>query len=190
LPLAFRYLKLWVLLILVVTVEVTSQPWYAFPIQKSSQLKGGLTLNISTRYSDAIHILAYLVIYAGTDLSSDTIANSVETSPIVVRRLMGKLRAANLIQTQRGVADPKLARTPDKITLLDVLHAVEPDQPVFAVDPKTNPLCIVGGNIQTVLTNVYAQATAAAQHELAVTTLQMVIDQILTEQHKKEQSIL
>ena len=48
-------------------------------------------MKISTRYSDSIHILAFLSIYQGQiPLTSNNIASSVETSPVVVRRLMNK----------------------------------------------------------------------------------------------------
>ena len=43
-------------------------------------------MRVSTRYSDSIHLLAYLNIYADTKLTSDAIAASIETSPVVVRR--------------------------------------------------------------------------------------------------------
>ena len=46
-------------------------------------------MKISTRFSDSIHLLAFLVIYKGkTTLSSNIIASSLNTSPVVVRRLM------------------------------------------------------------------------------------------------------
>ena len=48
-------------------------------------------MRISTRFSDSIHILAFIETYKGKlPLSSEHIAESIETSPVVVRRLMGK----------------------------------------------------------------------------------------------------
>ena len=50
-------------------------------------------MKMSTRFSDAIHILAFIVIYKEkVQLSSDTIASSIGTSPVVVRRLMAQLK--------------------------------------------------------------------------------------------------
>ena len=48
-------------------------------------------MRVSTRFSDSIHLLAYIKIYADTKLTSDAIARSIETSPVVVRRLMSSL---------------------------------------------------------------------------------------------------
>ncbi|MFR5008049.1 MAG: Rrf2 family transcriptional regulator, partial [Limosilactobacillus vaginalis] len=89
-------------------------------------------MRISTRFSDSIHILAFIETYKGKlPLSSEHIAESIETSPVVVRRLMGKLRSAGLIKTVHGSADPKLMREPKDISLYDVFLAVEDEQHLF-----------------------------------------------------------
>lgn len=144
-------------------------------------------MKISTRFSDSIHILAFITIYKGKiPLTSNNIAGSIETSPVVVRRLMSKLRKAKLIQTVHGSADPKLARDPQEISLYDVYLAVEGDQPLFTVDHKTNPDCIVGGNIQSTLTQYYQLAEQAAAAKLAAISLRDVLDTILVKQAQKE----
>ncbi len=62
-------------------------------------------MKISTRFSDSIHILAFINIYQGTiPLTSNNIASSIETSPVVVRRLMSALNKAGLINTVHGAA--------------------------------------------------------------------------------------
>ena len=69
-------------------------------------------MRVSTRLSDSIHILALLQIYRGKiPLTSENIAGSVETSPVVVRRLMSALRKGGLIETVPGFADPPLSPT-------------------------------------------------------------------------------
>ena len=70
-------------------------------IAKSIFLKDIKGMKYSTKYSDAIHILAYIEMLKGTDLSSDRIAQSVETNPAYVRRIMSDLRTAGLIESQR-----------------------------------------------------------------------------------------
>lgn len=143
-------------------------------------------MRVSTRFSDSIHLLAYLQIYADTRLTSDAIAGSIETSPVVVRRLMSKLRQAGLITTTPGTAQPVLAKPLSQISLLSIFYAVEGDKPLFAVDPKTNPACVVGGNIQNVLRQYYQDAQTAAEARLAKTSMQDIVDNILVEQAKKD----
>lgn len=143
-------------------------------------------MRVSTRFSDSIHLLAFIKIYAGEHLTSDLIASSIETSPVVVRRLMGKLRHAGLLTTTPGTAQPVLAKPLADISLLTVFYAAEGDKALFSVDPKTNPDCIVGGNIQTVLQQYYQDAQTAAEARLAKTSLQDIVDNILVEQAKKD----
>lgn len=143
-------------------------------------------MRVSTRFSDSIHILAFLEIYKQSKLSSELISSSIETSPVVVRRLMSTLREAGLIDTKKGTAEPKLSKDPEKITLLDVYLAVESGKELFALDTNTNPDCIVGGNIQKVLGSYYKKAEMAALRELNKVSLEDIIETILVEQKIKE----
>ncbi|WP_125713904.1 Rrf2 family transcriptional regulator [Companilactobacillus kedongensis] len=143
-------------------------------------------MRISTRFSDSIHILAFIEIYKDIKVSSEVIASSIETSAVVVRRLMGNLREAGLLDTKQGSAEPKLAKDPSQITLLDVYFATEGNKPLFELDKKTNPDCIVGGNIQEVLGDYYEQAKISAQRKLNETTLKDVIETILVKQKYKD----
>ncbi|MFC6273935.1 Rrf2 family transcriptional regulator [Levilactobacillus tangyuanensis] len=132
-------------------------------------------MRYSHKLSDAVHILAYVAIYHDDDLSSAAIAASIESNPALVRRLMGALRRAELLTTQQGSATPQLARPADRISLLDVYHAVEADTPLLHVDDKTNPACIVGGNIQATLRGAYAEVQDAAERQMAAITLASLI---------------
>lgn len=145
----------------------------------SMNMKEGAQMRISTRFSDAIHILAYLDIFHDQKLSSENISASVMTSPVVIRRIMGKLQKAGLITTTYGFPNPHLARKPEDITLLDVFNATEKNKELFSVDPHTNPKCPVGGHIQDVLTNYYHEAQNAALGRLDRITIADVIDDIL-----------
>lgn len=144
-------------------------------------------MKISTRFSDSIHILAFIDIYHGLiPLTSSNIASSIETSPVVVRRLMSALHKAGLINTVHGAADPELAKSPKDISLYDVFLAIEGDAHLFTIDKRTNPQCIVGGNIQEALEGFYQQAEIAAKAKLATTSLQDVINTIRVKQAEKE----
>lgn len=143
-------------------------------------------MKVSTRFSDAIHILAFLNIYQDTKLSSENIANSVMTSPVVVRRIMGALQKASLICTTHGSPNPRLAKDPQQITLLDIYYAVEGHRQLFNIDETTNPECIVGGNIQKVLGSVYEEVQNAALGRLARITLDDVINDLLVAHTKEE----
>lgn len=133
-----------------------------------------LLMKFSYKLSDAIHILAYLEIFKDGDRSSRQIAASIEANPSVVRGLMSNLRTAGLIVTRQGAAGASLTKSPAEINLYDVYQAIDM-QRLLHIDPKTNPNCPVGANIQTVLDQVYTAAEQAAFAKLKDTSLADVI---------------
>lgn len=144
-------------------------------------------MKYSYKLSDAIHILSYIYIYQNGDLSSRAIANSIESNPSIVRALMSDLREANLIITHKGTAKPELAKQPEEIKLLDVYQALNMvDHNLLHIDPKTNPRCIVGGNIQESLNRFYDQIQAAAYQEMEQISLADIISDILARQKQKD----
>ena len=132
----------------------------------------------SYKLSDAIHILTYVDIYKNDDLSSTRIAASIEANASVVRNLMSKLKKAGLLNNQPGVARASLSKPASEISVLDVYRAITSTASLLHVDPKTNPNCMVGANIQNTLEELYGRVQAAAEAELAHLTLQDVIDGI------------
>lgn len=145
-------------------------------------------MRYSHKLSDAVHILAYIEIYHDDDLSSTAIAESVESNPGLVRRLMTALRTAGLLATQRGTATPEVMRDPTDISLLDIYRAVETDNNLLHIDDKTNPQCIVGGNIQETLREAYATVQTAAESQMATITLASLIADIWQRERQKTQS--
>lgn len=132
-------------------------------------------MKYSTKLSDAVHIMAIIVINRDLDLSSNAIAVSVQTNPAFVRQLMMKLRKAGLMSSVTGHAKPALARPTDQITLLDIYKAVEGDKPLLHLDTHTNPECGVGMNIQLALRDYYQEVQKAAEKRMEEITLQDII---------------
>ena len=50
-----------------------------------------------TRLSDAVHILAFIALYPDCDLTSNKLAESIQTNPAYVRQLMSALRKGGLL---------------------------------------------------------------------------------------------
>ena len=68
---------------------------------------------ISSRMAVAVHVLAYLAWRRDEPITSERMASSVNTNPVVVRRIMGSLRNAGLVSVQPGVGgSAQLAREP------------------------------------------------------------------------------
>lgn len=103
-------------------------------------------------------------------------AVSIQTNPAYVRQLMAKLKAAELIQSRRGQANPAIVKPPKDITLLEIYRAVEGEKPLLHLDTHTNPDCGIGVNIQLALADYYARIQEHAEQEMQHITLQNIID--------------
>ena len=59
-------------------------------------------MRYSTKVSHAVHILAYIALHPGCVLTSDVIADSIQTNPGCVRQIMSALRKADLLSSVKG----------------------------------------------------------------------------------------
>ena len=138
----------------------------------------------NSRVTIAAHALAWLELArqrGRPSLTSDEIAASVNTNPVILRRSLGDLRRAGLVTARRGTgAGFALARPADDISMHDVWTAVG-GPPLLALHhSEPNLECPVGHGIRPVLTEVYDEATAAFGATLARRTIADVLDRILT----------
>ena len=129
-----------------------------------------------TKLSDAVHILAFIALHPNCSLTSEKIAESVQTNAGYVRQLMSALRRGGLLLSVKGHPRPSLAKTPSQITLLDVYRAVEGGKPLLHQDTHTNPACGVGMNIQLVLRDCYDLVQQQAEEAMRSITLQEILD--------------
>ncbi len=134
-------------------------------------------MNTSSRFVVAAHVMVVMAAFKIASgkyraFKSDFISNSVNTNPVVIRRILGLLRKAGLVLSQTGPeGGSKLARNPEEITLLEIHEAVE-ECCVFHLhyrDP--NQECPIGYNIQDALSGVFAEAENAIKNVLAQKTL-------------------
>ena len=132
-----------------------------------------------TRLSDAVHILTVIALNPDCDLTSNKLAESVQTNPAYVRQLMSALRKGGLLVSVKGHPRPALAREPEKITLLDAYRAVEGNKPLLHQDIHTNPACGVGVNIQLVIRDCYDLVQQQAEKAMEAITLQEILDRYL-----------
>jgi len=129
----------------------------------------------STRFAVAVHVLVALCHQNGRPLSSDMLARSASTNPVVIRRLLAMLGRAGLTQSQSGAGGgATLARDPAGITLLEVFRAVE-DPDLFS-HPKcaANQECCVARTVPALVAEVTRRAQNALESELEATTVAMI----------------
>lgn len=129
----------------------------------------------NSRFPVSLHILAYLVYRTGAAVPSAEIAESVDTNPVVIRRLLSALVKGRLVKAQKGASGGfSLANAPENISLLDVYRAVEP-QPSHGLRRfAPNHECPVGAKIESILGGIFSKAQASMEAELDRVTLAQV----------------
>lgn len=120
----------------------------------------------------AVHVLTVLAYKDGDRVTSGLLASSVNTNPVVIRRLLLALQDAKLVETRKGVGfGSRLSRSPARINLAHIFRAVE-DSETFVLPPKKpNQACPVGHCIQAAIGKVFTSAREALEQDLAKTTL-------------------
>lgn len=137
-------------------------------------------MKANTRFPVAIHILAYVAM-KGPGTTSDEIAQSLNTHPVVVRRLNARLKKAGMMRISNGPSGgAEISKPPDQITLLDVFQAARSDEDVliFETPQHPNPECPIGGHILEAIDRPFQEAQQAMKGVLAQYTIQDIIDSI------------
>lgn len=111
-------------------------------------------MQISSRFTLAIHIFACIDTFEKEyKVTSDFLAGSTNVNPVVIRKILGQLKAAGLITVARGTGGTAVAKPLDQITFLDVYRAVEcvDHGNLFHFHENPNEHCPVGRNIHHIL---------------------------------------
>jgi Rrf2 family protein len=130
----------------------------------------------NSQFAVAVHVLTVLAKFGGENVKSDVIAESVNTNPVVIRRLICDLNRAGLVVSQTGSSGgTQLARCPNELNLAEVYHAVSTNK-VFGPHPSVpSDRCPVGKNIQAALEKLQTDVELAIDERLAKVTLNDIL---------------
>ena len=130
-------------------------------------------MQISSRFTMAIHMFACIDTFSDRKMTSDFMAASIGTNPVIIRKILQQLKAAGLIEVARGTGGVTITKPLDEITFLDIYRAVEcaPDEELFHFHENPNKNCPVGKNIHNVLDNRLLEVQKAMEEKLAGMTL-------------------
>ena len=135
----------------------------------------------NSKFTVAIHLLTLIACNNHSeDCNSEEAATSVNTNPVVVRRILGTLREKGIVTSKSGRGGGwQLAKKPEDITLGEVYSILEENGPMFAMHThKPNGSCLVGKNISVTLSKHYAQAEKAMLKELSLITISAILKDI------------
>ncbi len=127
----------------------------------------------------AIHIAGMLSFAEKMPLTSENLAQSVDTNPVVVRRMVGLLTRGGLVNVKMGAGGGAcLARKPEEITLAEIYLALD-EEAVFDVPQFTEKhLCPIGKIVRPVLDEFLKRAEKAMISSLKQVTLADVIENV------------
>lgn len=134
-------------------------------------------MKANTRFPVAIHILTYIAI-KGKGITSDELAKSVNTNPVVVRKLNANLKKAGLISIHNGPnGGAELKKSPQTITLLDVYQAVREEEDILIFNNPQHPnlSCAIGANIMDAINQPFQEAQDALKNVLAQYTVNDIV---------------
>ncbi len=131
------------------------------------------------QFTSALYILMALGYSPERQMSSKEMAMGLQTNPVVVRRLMGLLSQAGLIQSQKGRSGGiRLARRPDQISLADIYKAVELPEMIRSYQKPALKACAVSCSMKKIVGNVSEGLEKDIRKSLSQTKLSDLIKKV------------
>jgi Rrf2 family protein len=138
-------------------------------------------MRTSYRFAMAVHVLTLLAYKEGDRVTSAFLASSINTNPVIVRRLLLALQRARLVDTCKGAGSgSRLNYAPKRINMAQVYRAVEAAEAFGKPVRKPNATCPVGHCMRGELEKIFTSAETALERDLEKTTLADVIGAVKT----------
>ena len=131
-------------------------------------------MQISSRFTIALHIFACVETFKDEyKVTSDFLAGSINTNPVIIRKILTQLKVADLITIARGTGGITVNRPLSEVTFYDVYQAIEPVEngDLFHFHEAPNPKCPVGRNIHALLDDKLTAIQGAMEAEMKKYTL-------------------
>lgn len=135
-------------------------------------------MRADNRLSRMLHVLIHMQ-QTSDPMTSEAIAEVLQTNPVVVRRTMAGLRDHGYVTSLKGHGGGwTLAQPLSSITLLDVYNALE--QPaIFAVGwGEDHDNCLVERAVNQQLAQSLSEAQARLLSDFGKVTLQSILDSV------------
>lgn len=137
-------------------------------------------MQISSRFTLAVHIFACIDVFKDDyKVTSDFLAGSTNVNPVIVRKILGQLKAAGLVEVARGSGGASIPKPLKEISFLDIYNAVEciENGELFHFHENPNTDCPVGRNIHMVLDDKLMWVQKAMEAELSSITLEDIMQE-------------
>lgn len=139
------------------------------------------------RFALAVHSAGMIAFGDRMVVTSEAIARSVGTNPVVVRRVFALLVRAGLVEVRKGQnGGALLTRPPEQITLGEIYRAVEPGCALPVPEMRGESHCAIGRLVGPVLKTFFAKAEESMVRQLDATPLADVIAKVQEKKHEQQ----
>lgn len=131
-------------------------------------------MKINTKCSLALHVLLAIAVFSDkVKMTSEAIAKSTGSNPVIIRNILGSLKQAGIVAVHRGSGGAELAMSPAEITIWKVYIAVDPTSlhDLIGLHPNPSHLCPVGCKIYDLLEEPYSAIRKSVQASMSKYTL-------------------
>ena len=145
-------------------------------------------MQISSRFTVALHIFTCVDTFKDDyKVTSDFLAGSINTNPVIIRKILTQLKNAGLITVARGTGGITVNKPLSEITFYDVYQAIDPVEngDLFHFHESPNPECPVGRNIHRLLDEklkAIQDSMEAKMKEYTLVDLQSGMQEILADE--------
>lgn len=134
-------------------------------------------MQLDTSFTTAIHICVYLERSGNKLINSNELAASIGTNPVVVRRIVSKLKEFGIIRVKVGLGGGYLlGRIASSISLWDIYLAVRKDNPFKLRMGKEGDF--VSNSLHQALEDVFADTEYAMKKPLGNVTVRQVASKV------------
>lgn len=131
----------------------------------------------NSRLAIAIHTAGLLAFGEEVPMTSTMIAKSVDTNPVVIRRIIGSLVKHGLVEVKMGTGGgSRLTKDPENISIAEIYVALEEGEIFNVPELDESHGCPVAKLVRPVLRKVFGDAENSLLAELHNKTLRDVID--------------
>lgn len=122
----------------------------------------------NTRFATAIHIMTLLARDPQEWLTSDWIAGSINVNPVIVRKELGNLKKAALVESRQGKdGGVRISKNPEEINVAEIYESVRNSEILGKKNQHPNPLCTVGKDINKNLNTLFSETDGLVQQFLS-----------------------
>lgn len=125
----------------------------------------------------ATHILVYLSTFDDEYVTSAKLAESINTSPVVVRRILKELANHNLIETKQGKFGSKLNKSACTISLYEIYKVFHSGNILYP-SHKPNVSCPLGTTIKELIDESLDEANLSFENSLKQQTILSIRNKI------------